>query len=467
MGAGLVAAPFDGVRGIGALGELGNELSFPFFAVAILVLGLSSFANGESRLSNSLALKVGAAFLTVIILSYAFNAEAINTGWVRGRVALPKFATALLVILYGIGLAWLAEQVRPEETRRRIARFVGWSAVIAIAYALFELAGRSVLRGPFLAVDALVHSRQADLVNVWDGSVNQKVLFGWDERIRSVSFEPPAFGNYTGFAWPWLWFFAVAAPAGRRLWPWLLLAAFTLTIVASQSRTGLLMLGVNLIGLAALSLLYARRRGGGEAAAGLRLLLPVAVLLFVLTLAYRTWTQSHGLVDQVVTGDSVSNLSRLAFQTAGLAIFQSHPVFGVGLGQFGFHVAEALPSWGFLSPEVRPMVTFPEAPWPNVYSLYVRLAAELGLVGVVGWSLLWPGLFFALAARARAAANEPAEIRYAAYPIAMNCLGVLASGIASDTFRTPMLWVTLGLACAVIRTAAVGRTTTVSRPAAA
>jgi O-antigen ligase len=300
--------------------------------------------------------------------------------------------------------------------------------------------------------------------------VNQKVLFDWDERIRSVSFEPPAFGNYTGFAWPWLWFAAVAAPLGRRWWPWLVLAAFTITIIASQSRTGLLMLGVNCIGLMALSFLYARSRSGGggsEAMAGLRMLLPVAALLVIVTLAYRTWTQSQGLVDQVVAGDSVSNHSRLAFQTAGLAIFQTHPLFGVGLGQFGFHVAEALPSWGFLSPEVRPMITFPEAPWPNVYSIYVRLAAELGLVGVVGWCLLWLGLFFALASRARAAANEPTEIRYSSYPIAMNCLGVLASGIASDTFRTPMLWVTLGLACAAVRMTRGNRTAIISRSAAA
>ena len=38
-----------------------------------------------------------------------------------------------------------------------------------------------------------------------------------------------------------------------------------------------------------------------------------------------------------------------------------------------------------------------------------------------------------------------------AYPVILNCLAVLVAGIASDTFRTPMIWVALGLACAVLR----------------
>jgi uncharacterized integral membrane protein len=463
MALGLATIPFDAVRGVGALGELGNELSFPFFALAILILGIDSLRADGTRLRDSRALRIGGVFLLVILLSFAVNASRIETDVVRGRAALPKFATSLLVILYGILLAWLAEQVPLHEYRERIARFIGWSAAIAIAYAMFEFAGRTVLQAPFGVVDALVHSRQADLINSWDGSVNHKLLEGWDQRIRSVSFEPPAFGNYTGLAWPWLWFAAIAAPAERRRRAWLLLAAFTATIILSQSRTGLLMLCVNLAGLAALSLLYAQPRANGEAAAALRLLLPVSAVLFAGALAYRLWAQSQGVVDQVVLGDSVSNLSRLAFQAAGLAIFHHRPLLGVGLGQFGFHVLDALPSWAFLSPEVRPMVTFPEAPWPNVYSLYVRLAAELGIAGLLGWTLLWPALFLRVASWARAVADQPPALRFAAYPVALNCFGVLASGVASDTFRTPMMWIALGTACAIVRAASADRPATLGR----
>ena len=451
MAAGLLFVPFDGVRGVSALGELGNELSFPFFAGAIAIGLVMGLRTGEARLQNSLALRIGAACLAVIALSYAVNAGAINSGEVRGRAALPKFTTSLLVIVYGIGLAWLAEQVPPGEFRKRVARYIGWSAAIAIGYALFELAGRSILRGPFTLVDALVHSRQSDIINSWDGRINQKVLFNWDERIRSVSFEPPAFGNFTGFAWPWLWFGAVAAPAGRKLWSWALLTAFTATILLSQSRTGLLMFAVNLLGLGALAFLYARPRASSEAAAAMRLVLPSAMLLAGIVVALRTLDQSQALVDRVVLGDSVSNLSRLAFQSAGLSIFLAHPLVGVGLGQFGFHVADALPAWAFLSPEVRPMVTFAEAPWPNVYNLYVRLAAELGLIGLLGWCLLWSNLFFRLGRQARAADQLDFTLRFAAYPVALNCLGVLASGITTDTLRTPMLWISLGLACSLVR----------------
>ena len=38
----------------------------------------------------------------------------------------------------------------------------------------------------------------------WDDGLNIKLLDGWDPRLRTVSFEPQAFGNFAGLAWPWL-----------------------------------------------------------------------------------------------------------------------------------------------------------------------------------------------------------------------------------------------------------------------
>ena len=37
------------------------------------------------------------------------------------------------------------------------------------------------------------------------------------------------------------------------------------------------------------------------------------------------------------------------------------------------------------------------------------------------------------------------------YPLIASIFGVLTSGIASETFRTPMFWITLGCCCAWVR----------------
>lgn len=450
--AGVVAIPFDAVRGIGALGELGNEASFFFFAAAIALALFVSLSMGESRITDSLALRVGAGMLVIILASYAFNAVDIHTMNFRERSGANKFATSLLVILYGIGLAWLAEQLDRERWSALLARAMVWSAAICSAYALFELLGRGGALGSlYSSVDALVHTRQADVINAWDGRVNEKLVYGWDPRLRSVSFEPPAFGNFTGFAWPWVWFAALKASPQRRLSTWAILILFTAIILISGSRTSLLMLLVNAATFSLLWGLYARPDSRTEAAAAARILAPVAIGLVAGLAAVSVVSNHQQLVQSVVLGDSVSNLSRLAFQTAGVNMFLANPLLGVGLGQFGFNVVEFLPSWAYRSPEIPPAIYFPTGPWPNVYSLYGRLAAELGVVGLIGWCALWLTLAGKLAAQARRhrLSGERVGVHY---PVIMNCIGVLVSGIATDTFRTPMMWIALGLSCALLKT---------------
>ncbi|QIK79453.1 O-antigen ligase family protein [Sphingomonas piscis] len=467
--AGLVFIPFDAIRGVGALGELGNELSFPFFAAAIALAMVSAVRSGENRLSASLALRVGVAILALTIVSFVVNFGEIQSIVFRERTGTNKFVTSLLVVLYGIALAWLAEQVEPEEYTHRVARFICWSVAICIFYIIVELAGRNGLMGGlFRTIDDLVHTRQADVVNAWNGQVNEKVLYGWDERYRSVSFEPPAFGNFTGFAWPWVWYAAVKAKSRRTLRSWTLLIAFTLVIIVTASRTGLLMLMVNCGLLALIAGLYARRGGHTEAAAAARLLVPVGLIGVGLIAALYIATNFQNIVVGVVAGESVSNLSRLAMQTAAFKMFMAHPLFGVGLGQFGFHVTEFLPSWAFRSPEVGPMITYPLAPWPNVYSVYARIGAELGMAGLIGWCVLWLGLAWKLAIRARHDRRDGDSVVTWHFPVVLNCIGVLVSGFTTDTFRTPMIWIALGLGCGLLlrsRVAAEGRISAAAVPA--
>ena len=462
--AGLVAVPFDAVRGINAFGELSNELSFPFFGAAIAVALVASLRGADAALTDGLAIRIAGAALAVIAISYLVNFATINSDVFRERSGLNKLATSLLVILYGFALAWLTEQLDSEGWLRWVARFIYWSAAISAAYLLFEFAGKhGLLGGLFQRVDSLVHTRQSDLMNAWNGQVNEKVLYGWDPRLRSVSFEPPAFGNYSGFAWPWVWYAAVRSPRARQLQSWGMLVIFTLVVLLSASRTGLLMMIGNVATMALVALLYAPPSRGSEAAAALRLITPVFLLLVLGSVAFWVAGNYQHVVAGLMQENSVSNISRFGFQVASFNMFLGHPLLGVGLGQFGFHVIEYLPPWIFRSPEVQPMITYPNAPWPNVYSLYGRLAAELGLVGLIGWIVLWVGLAVKLTGRARVTVSRTGKRVTGHYPVVLNCVGVLISGITTDTFRTPMIWIALGLGCGLLR--ASQHVTAVAAPA--
>ena len=116
------------------------------------------------------------------------------------------------------------------------------------------------------------------------------------------------------------------------------------------------------------------------------------------------------------------------------------------MGQFGFHLAENLPPWGHLSYEIVHWLNYPDL-WPVSNSLYARLGAELGLSGLVMWIGLWVLLARQVLIASLNYQRATELIPSVAYPLIASCFCVLFSAFTTDTFRTPMIWVTLGLCC--------------------
>jgi hypothetical protein len=241
----------------------------------------------------------------------------------------------------------------------------------------------------------------------------------------------------------------VLATRGRaRVRPAILLAAFTLLILLAQARTGQLLLASNLLVFVALRFIYAPPDGHfSPVLVGTLTSLGAVGLLIALAIL---GASAGDFTRSVVAGDSVSDLSRLAYQTSAFTMFAAHPVFGVGLGQFAFNALEFMPEWAFFSPEVASSLTHPEAPWPNTYSLNARISAETGLLGLVGWLTLWLGAIALLLRDSTAYARRFGALPFTTYPLVLNSVGVLVAGITTDTFRTPMIWIAMGGVAALL-----------------
>jgi O-antigen ligase len=151
----------------------------------------------------------------------------------------------------------------------------------------------------------------------------------------------------------------------------------------------------------------------------------------------------------VIAGSSVSDLTRLAYTEASFNMMTDHPLFGLGLGQFAFWLLENVPSWAYLSYEVvnwsssYPPVHF----WPASYTVYGRLAGELGIVGLLSWILLWLGLAMKMLIASLDYQRLTGSLPAVSYALVVSCFCVLLSGLTTDTFRSPMIWITLGLSC--------------------
>lgn len=460
---GVIAIPFDAIAGVKAFGELSSEMSFYAFALAIGLYGMKAAEGalvgwGRAPLGAKIVWRVGAVVVAAIFVSALWNVADIRTARFHERDGLPKLITSAAVLIYGFVLAFVTCEAAPGRWYRCLILPVSVSAVLCVGFGGLEALDKAGVNLPiYSTLNAAVHAGSDYDVQPWDNGLNIKLLDGWDPRLRTVSFEPPAFGNFAGLAWPWLLCGVLITQKSRRALHIILLAAFTILIVASAARTGWLLLAANLVSFGLLRFLFLPR--GGRVSqmtawiVGAILLISAASFLVVYAANF------NGIIAEVTDGNSVSDLSRFAYQFTALQIFASSPLVGVGLGQFAFNVAAFMPSWGLLSPEIRLSLLYPEAPWPNTYSLYARLAAELGVLGPIGWLAIWSALIVSVWRAARTYTRLGRPVPVIAYPIIMSCVAILVTGVTTDTFRTPMIWIALGAgACFIARSRQRART---------
>lgn len=448
---GMIAIPFSGVRGISALGELRTELSVYFFIIALLICMASAVPQFDKQGTRRFAIQdlyllpqISFCIIAVIIFSLIPNFYHIATDNFRERAGFPKFVTSTMVVMYGLAIAVMTYHLSKQDWPKLIVRPIAISILICACYSVFELLSfQGIMKGFYMSLMKIVHGGFATEA-LWDGEIKWEQ--GWDTRLRSVSFEPPAFANFACLALPWI-YAGILSSKGSLKKVYILIMALLLTMIAfCGARTAMVMTGGMFIAYLILKFSHLPRNPGrnySTTAPVINFLLVSSIIIFISGLILGI----EPLINAVIAGTSNSNISRLASQLAAYQMFFSDPVFGLGFGQYGFHVGKYLPYWGYYSWELQPWLIYPEAPWPAVYSIYARFAAELGILGLFGWLGLWFWLMKKVVQQSRHYQQRFGHLPPMAYPLVLSCVCVLLSGISTDTIRTPMIWVNLGLCC--------------------
>ena len=135
---------------------------------------------------------------------------------------------------------------------------------------------------------------------------------------------------------------------------------------------------------------------------------------------------------------------RLVFWQTGYEIFNDHPVLGVGLGNAGYFFPEKMVSFGYGLTEISQML-YENSYLPNTKSLWARLAAETGLVGL-GLFLTWMVIQYSCA-RALTKARDR-QFRALGWFGQFVLIALLIEGFSVDTFALPYFWLALGMATA-------------------
>ena len=424
------------------------------------------------------ALTILLAFSLAALAATAFGATLAPIE-LRGAAYFDRALRAVLTVL--IGLAFFVAAAWMNQTEAEVKFSVRW-LLIGLAADL----GWGAIQ--FVGLNGGHRKLLLQIQNLFSvrGLVKNK-------RISGFSYEPSWLaGQIATLYLPWLvaavllryralvkdhstgldnppgnFFAKLAILAGPWLEPLLCLAAAA-GLLMTYSRSGLLiaflaaLLTFALAGretiLAAWHWVLAgfdRRRWTSFAAtlrtAGTRLLLAFMILavlvgavVFLTNKGYIAAFFKSGKTDIFSFAQDVYLGPRLAYVSAAMQAFESHPLSGVGLGASGFWIYSNMPDWALSGdPEIAKQMSPSTADlYPNSKNLYVRLLTETGLVGFMLFMAFYLALFGDALSLLR---SENRTSLWLAAAGIFTLAAVFLMGISQDSFAMPEMWINLGI----------------------
>ena len=251
----------------------------------------------------------------------------------------------------------------PQATREAAARLLALGIYFSIALVVLRRPDRRQLAVRICSIFGLVVSLFAIVQRLtWNGK------FYW---IRPVSaFVAPfgPYGNYNHFAGliellfplPFAWLLFSRCRMDERLFHATAVVIMVSAAILSMSRTGILVVGLQLLVFGA-AMVRARRR------AFLPVLIVIAAVILSLWVGYQPLLRRFNTL-QYGSGE-YSVVTRLAYWRASWRMFLDHPLTGVGLGAF----PAVYPSYGSSSSRHERL--------EQVHNDYLQLLTDTGLVG--------------------------------------------------------------------------------------
>jgi len=401
---------------------------------------------------------------------------------------LPFAITALVSVLLGflVGIE-TAQGVSVTARMIRALLTLGLGAAIYFTVSLWpqnpkEL--RSSLRWLYFGfaiallwgtLQAAYVLRYSDEYFNWMSQVQQFISIRrlFPTRISGLTYEPNWFAEQIAllllpfllgavirgssvFKWRWNWFTV----------EWMLLGWGLVVLVFTYSRTGL---AIALILLFLSVILFIPNRGSMKnnekvsrwrsviirfGIAGFLVVISTVMIFIAGTRSnyfsriWRYWTEDTRTSNYL---DYIAFSQRFIYWQTAYNMYESHPVFGVGLGNYAFFFEENLPNRPYNSvPEILRIVTQSQRTGRLITSknLFFRLIAETGIVGLATF------LAFLVAVLGCSLYLWLSDGRREKYWGVAGLLGLIAfmlTALSTDSFAVPNMWVVFGFTTAAVK----------------
>jgi len=390
-------------------------------------------------------------FLLVILVSSLLGLF-LNPVPVRGQLFEVRSLKAWISLL--IGLAFFVVTFLQVGSEERLRRSMVWMfAGLSITLLWSGLQALSVFT-------PLIEEETMNIIQL-QFSLRQMV----NGRLSGLAYEPSWLAaQLTILFFPWLTAYLLSSYK-LRIKKWLaagLLAVGWLVLFLTYSRAGLLVAGVS----TAAAVLAA---GGQHIKKGLgwffkpfakvsisrafvfRIIIVIGIIAVVLVgfailsrnpYISNLWTVS---TDKGIVNYFIDNFAggRLAYVTAGFEVFNEHPFFGIGLGGAGFYMYDHMPEWSQSGiPEVSEILTPDSGIFLNVKSMYVRLLAETGIIGLFAFLAF---LFSILASGLTFLRKGTAFGRFIGIAALQSWVALAITLFSRESLTFPVMWVSLGI----------------------
>ena len=382
----IILIPFDNLPYFkNILGELSFKGSVYPFILIIIIFIINSIMLKEIYINMKKQYYLIFIFIGWVFLSSFINFNSIITNNLKQRTGVEKFLLQGLVLIFMFMVMYVTEALISSKkiSIQDLRKYILFSSIPVAIYGFIELLN---LVGIF-NLNSFIENVSYCIQTYHRGEVYYK-------GVRSVTGEVSYFAMYLAFALPWIGSFIFTEKNKvRRIGSSFLLLVLLILMIFSKSRTAYAIIFIQIFLFITFILLFKVEKNNK-----ILLIKGLGIVCTIFLLFNFTKLNDIGgdpnsvskisiksLIISLTDPNNMSNVARGGMQQAAIKMGIDSPIFGVGLGQYGFNTEDYISERAKESDEVKWWISDlaeTRESWPPAFSIYPRVLAEQGVVGL-------------------------------------------------------------------------------------
>lgn len=437
--ASIILIPFDNIPCFDKLlGELSVKASVYPFLIIIPIIFFYTIKDRKLYLENTMEVKMLIVYCFWVCVSIAINFSSILGNSFKERSGIQKLILQLMVLVFLLLISYSTNVIIKIKNvdLLKLRKYICLSLIPVGAYGFIELL--NILN--IVDFSYVIAKTSYFIQTYFRGEVYPK-------GIRTVTGEVSYFGMYCAFILPWIMSYIYTEKTSKKKILFALINIYLLVlIVFSKSRTAYAITFLQIFIYSMCILIFKTSKQNKKIV--ISMVGGVLVMFFVInnTVISKVKTDVNSvsqisissLIKSLSDKNNMSNVARSGMQRSAIQMGLDNPVIGIGLGQYGFYAQEYLDGKAMTSHEVQTWASEDNDAWPPVFSLFSRIIAEQGIVGIIIWASMLMYIIFSMIRQLRRKQNDILGIS-----LLVSFMGVIISWLNADMFSMISFWILL------------------------